>query len=182
MKIICAYCGESSERKTGDFNKSKKAGWRLYCDQKCSGLGQRKNLTDEQKKKNKRLYDIEYRVKNRKTLKQNARVYFQKTYDPVAAAIVRKKRMPYHVKYCQRPEYKKRKKAYDSVYRAKKGYGEFWESHLGFLDINKEVLAQASRYEIMTAKGTLNKKLKRRRQDDKLNSSKLEGCPLGYTH
>ncbi len=43
---------------------------------------------------------MEYRRKNRAALKAKKAERHKRTYDPVKAAVVRKKRMPRHVEYC----------------------------------------------------------------------------------
>lgn len=132
----------------------------------------KKFYTFEQKKEIKRLYDIEYRKKNRELLKAKKAAWFQRDYDPVAAAVKRKKRMPLHVEYCRQPEYKKWKKKYDKEYRAKKMFGEFWQAFLIVMEINKEVLERASKYEMSYANGTLNKSQNRSREYERLISNK----------
>ena len=96
---------------------------------RCSGLGRRKNKTDGQKKQEKRLYDMEYRAKNREMLKRKKRAYFQRTYDPAKAAIERKQGMPQHLEYCRRPAYKEWKRDYDRRLRARE-YGPFADAHM----------------------------------------------------
>lgn len=132
----------------------------------------KKHYTDEQKKEMKRLYDIEYRKKNAELLKQKKHAYFTKTYDPVEAAAKRKVRMPKHVEYCRRPEYVQWKQKYDEQYRAKKLYGEFWQAFLIVIEINKQVLQRASKYEISYSNGTLNKSQNRSRDYERLISNK----------
>lgn len=151
-------------RRDSDVNRAIKAGLNIYCDRKCAGFGRRDNKTTNQRKEEKRLYDIEYRNKNKDMLKVKKAAYFKATYDPEKAAIERKKRMPKHIEYCRQPEYRAKKKQYDSQYLAKKNYGEFWESALLIMDIDNEVSARMTDVEIRQVKGTLNNKLQRRRQ------------------
>lgn len=164
MEFICAHCGKKGDRLTGDVNRAIKANRPLYCDKKCAGLGRRKNKTPEQLKEEKRLYDLEYRAKNKEMLKAKKAVYFQATYDPEKAAIERKAKMPRHIEYCRQPEYMQKKKIYDRLYRVKKCFGEFWESALLIMDIDKEVSARMTDVEIRKIKGTLNLHIQRRRQ------------------
>lgn len=100
MKCRCAYCRKWTDKSAGHVNRARAAGLNLYCDRRCSGLGRRDGKTKEQKKEEKRLYDIEYR-KTSPTLRARRRAFHLRTYDPVKAAIVRKKRMPQHVEYCR---------------------------------------------------------------------------------
>ena len=139
----------------------------LFTATECAGLGRRKNKSEDQKVAEKRQYDMEYRRKNRQLLKAKKRKYFEKTYDPAKAAEERKLKMPRHVEYCRRPEYKAWKQVYDRVYRAKQDYGEFWESFIILTDIEREVFSRMSWYEIHKEHGQLYKHIKRRREYDK---------------
>jgi len=174
IEITCNHCGAVTERERAYVNKAKRDGYDLYCNKTCSGLGRRIHKTEAQKKEEKRLYDQEYRKKNLAMLKKKKSAYFQRTYDPVKAAIVRKKGMPAHVEYCRSLKYKKWKKEYDKKYRAKKDYGEFWESHL----ILKEIEPHIDKYEAAIINQILNKTQKRKRHE-KINSRKFEERTLG---
>jgi len=145
MKIICPHCGKSAEKYTGHVKRAKKMGNKTYCSRKCSGLGRRKNYTLEQKKKIKADYDKQYRQKNLELIKKKKHDHFKKTYDPKKAAIVRKKRMPYHLAYCRTPKYRAWKHAYDQKYHAKKNFGVFWESFLLIKEIEKEYSQREAR-------------------------------------
>lgn len=184
MKFICSFCKSESDRPTGEVNRAKKRGLHLYCDRVCAGLGRRKHKSVQQKKEEKRLYDMGYRKDNKKKLKKKKAAYHKENYDPEKAAIIRKSRMPYHVEYCQRPEYREWKKDYDRKYRAKKDYGEFWECFLLTQDIRQAALAQMTDYEIRFNKGTLNKRLQRKRdharQQSEIIRAELERGPMGY--
>lgn len=170
--VICAACGLETEKETSAINCAKRKGLNLYCDKKCAGIGRRKNKTLAQKKEEKRLYDIDYRERNKQLLKDKKADYFKRTYDPVKAAIDRKKTMDRHIQYCRRPEYKQYKKHYDRWRRANQLYGEFWESFLALQDVESEVFDRASRYEIYLANGTLNKSLRRKREYERINRIK----------
>lgn len=179
MIITCPQCKVKIDKPTGEVNRAKKGGKAIHCGKSCAGLTRRKEKTKEQKKQEKRLYDMQYRAKNGEVLKEKKRKYFQRTYDPKQAAIERKKTMPRHVEYCRRPEYKAYKQGYDRVYRAKQDYGQFWEHFILIMDIRKEALGQQSRYEMDLERGRYNKSTKRKRDYAKLNSNQLETSPLG---
>ncbi len=149
---------------TGEVNRALKRGLPLYCDRTCAGLARRKNKTKEQRVAEKREYDKEYRRENKAMLKEKKAAYFQRTYDPMEAAVERKKNMARHVAYCQRPEYKAWKQDYDRKFRAKQGYGEFWESYLLLHDVEREVYSRMSWYEIHLENGQLNKRNQRRKE------------------
>src|SRR5262249_31406970 len=133
----------------------------------CMGLARRQNKTKSQKVEEKRLYDQQYRVKNRAMLKAKKAAYFQRTYDPAKAAGERKKRMPRHVEDCRRPEYKAKKRQYDREYRARE-YGEYGDAFNILLDLERELDARASWYERANQKGTINKTQKRKRDYEQL--------------
>jgi hypothetical protein len=92
-------------------------------------------------KKAKAAYDREYRKKNRAMLKAKKAAYFQRTYDPVKAAKERKKTMARHIEYCRRPEYRKKKAAYDRKREAEE-YGEFAECREILKVLMKEIKRQ----------------------------------------
>lgn len=92
----------------------------------------------EQKRREKAIYDREYRRRNRALLKAKKHAYFKRTYDPVQAAVKRKKTMPRHVEYCRRPEYKVKKAAYDKKRRSRE-YGEFAECHRLLAELLHEI-------------------------------------------
>jgi hypothetical protein len=132
------------------------------------GLAKRIHKPKAQKVEEKRLYDIEYRRKNRTMLKAKKSAYFQRTYDPTKAAEVRRRRLPYHVEYCRQPRYRRWKRRYDQQFRARKLYGPYAGSFLLLQKIEKEVASRMSRYEIYQANGTLNKWQNRRREYERL--------------
>lgn len=68
--------------------------------------------TIEEKIALKAAYDRDYRKKNAVRIKADHAAYFQRTYDPVKAAIERKKKMPVHVEYCRQPIYRAYKQGY----------------------------------------------------------------------
>jgi len=181
VKVKCAHCGKTSDKPTSAVNRARKNGRPLYCNKRCAGLARCKHKTKAQKKEEKRLYDIEYRAKNRTKLKAKKAAYFQRTYDPKKAAVERKKRMSHHVEYCRRPEYRAWKKSYDRQYRAKKEYGDFWECHILAMEIRNEALSRASDYEIRLANETLNKATRRKRNYEAVRTHREEPQvgPLG---
>ena len=179
VEIKCETCGRTAFKQKGSVNRARKIGAPLYCSRACAGIARRRFKTPEQKKEEKRLYDIEYRRRNRDRIRAKKAEYFKRTYDPAKAAVERKKRMAQHVEYCRRPEYRQYKKAYDRQYRAKRLYGGFWEAYLLTLDIRNEVLRQRTDYEIRLENGTLNKRSQRRRAYERTHSKKPEIGPMG---
>ena len=128
------------------------------------GRAESPNLPEECKKKiEKAEYDRQYRLKNLESLKIKKAEYFQRTYDPVTAKAKRKQRMHRHVEYCRTPKYRAYKQKYDQIYRAKKQYGEFYESALLLNELETEVTERLDFTERAALKGTLNKRQTRKR-------------------
>lgn len=171
MICICEHCGKTVERNAGHVNRARKVGARLFCGRVCFGLATRSPIqkTKEQKVAEKRAYDIEYRRKNLAAIKARKRAYFDRTYDPVKAAIERKKIMPRHVEYCRRPEYKAYKSGYDKQYRAKRDFGPFADCFLLLADIEKETRSRMTWEESRAANGILNKRQERQREYERIN-------------
>src|SRR5258708_23138469 len=105
------------------------------------GLGRRSHVVPVTANRSRGPYFArQYREVNRERLRAEKAAYFQRTYDPVKAAVERRKIMPRHVEYCRQPEYVAWKRGYDRTYRAKKDFGPFWEAALLVEDIGNEVL------------------------------------------
>jgi len=169
--VFCPVCGFGVFIENGAINRAKAKDATLYCGRVCAGVGRRKELLAEPVKRTlKADYDRQYREVNRERLRAEKAAYFQRTYDPVKAAVERRKIMPRHVEYCRQPEYVAWKRGYDRTYRAKKDFGPFWEAALLVEDIGKEVLARSSRYQINIDKGSYNKSQFRRRDYERLIS------------
>ena len=181
MQFECAHCGKTADKPSGHVNRSRRDGMALYCDRVCSGLGRRKPpKTEAQRKAEKRAYDAARRVELADRLKAEKREYHKRTYDPAKAAEARKRRMPSHVEYCRRPEYREWKRQYDRQYRAQKEYGDFAECFLLVMDIRAECLSQQSDYEMRHAKGRVAMTQQRRRDYDRTHSQEPQIGPLGH--
>jgi hypothetical protein len=162
MLINCFYCGSEIEKEKTAIRRALKRGYGLFCDQTCSGLNRRLNKSKAQKKEEKRLYDIEYRKKNRESIRAKKSAYFKKSYqeNPDKYRLIRKNRQQKHNKYCRSPEYREYKKKYDEKYQATKKYGEFWESAI----IHKNICLEIDRRQADFENGTFNKSQKRKRE------------------
>lgn len=134
-----------------------RSGPHSFCDRTCSGLNRRQHKSDNEKRAAKSAYDRIYRKKNRREIKRKKREHFQRTYDPIKAAIERKKNMARHVEYCRRPEYRKKKHGYDIGYNARRRYGPFAEVAIVLRKVEAEVEKRMSKYDIRIQQGTLNK-------------------------
>jgi hypothetical protein len=165
MEVVCPHCTSKFETRSAYVNRAAKAGAPLYCGRVCAGLARRRAvpLTDAERKAAKSAYDAKRRLALAERLKAEKAAYFKRAYDPVKAAVERKARMPKHVEYCRRPEYREWKREYDRKRRANQMFGEFSDAFMLLQDIENEIAARATRYEIYSANGTLNKALQRRR-------------------
>ena len=84
LKLFTCPCGRTAEKESGAINRAEKQGLRIYCTRECAGRHRRKNKTSEQKKEERRLYDIEYRSKNRDLLKEKKAAYYRENHKHTA--------------------------------------------------------------------------------------------------
>lgn len=168
VKFGCSFCGKVGYKEAGAVNRANKVGMKLYCDKTCAGLARRQHKTKEQLIKEKHDYDKEYREKNRSELKKKKKEYFKKDYskNPEKYKAIRKKKMPQHLEYCRKPEYKKKKKIYDRKYQAKKTYGEYGEAVAILLDLGDEIDNRTAKHQ----NGIINKSQIRKRKWQQQNS------------
>lgn len=140
IKLICGICGKEYEKSAGHYNRAMKLGAPVYCGKICAGLGRRNNKTIEQKKAEKSQYDKEYRAKNVAVIDKKKKDYYEANKPAILEKMkdYRKKIMPRHVEYCRQPKYREYKKHYDKQYRAKKMFGELWESAIILTDLERE--------------------------------------------
>ena len=167
MKCVCQQCGASFERSTSHINRANAIGARLYCGRTCAGIARRTpKPTDAEVKAAKREYDKQYRAANLEKIKAEKLAWYRANHAEILARMTakRKDRMPYHLEYCRQPAYRARKSEYDLQRRAIKQFGEFSEAFLILQEVEKEINQRASRYEIYSQNGTLNKAQMRRRQ------------------
>lgn len=94
-------------------------------------------------KEDKRLYDIEYRRKNGEKIKRLKAERYQRDKHKYADREKAYRRKPEvkirHNEYCRQPEYVKKKRIWDIVYRSMEEYGDFWESAVIVTQIEKEI-------------------------------------------
>ena len=173
--ISCARCGRFALKASGSVNRSEAKGAPLYCGRECSGAAKRKGLTDAQKRANKAAYDAQYRAKNASVLKTKKAAHYAANVDRAKEAATRKARMPKHVEYCRRPEYRRWKVEYDKKYHARKGFGDFGEAAIVLNELEAEISARATWVEIRTANGTLNKHQQRRRDYERQTGQAQRG-------
>lgn len=163
MIVVCKYCSNKIEKSNGAVNRANKVGLNIFCNRTCVGLYRRKNKTEAEKKEHKRLYDIGYRDKNNSKLKAKKAAYNKSESGRATQKRSRDKQKQYHLEYCQTEEYKKWKKDYDKKHRAKKCYGEFWESSILLMEIERQI----PNFEVKQQLQLINKSQKRRRDYEK---------------
>lgn len=163
MRFNCAHCRKSVDRPAGHINRARAKGLRLFCGRRCSGLARRQHKTKAQRRAEKAAYDVEYRAKNLQRILARKKDYHKRTYDPVKAAVERKKRMPRHVEYCRQPKYKAYKREYDKRYRARE-YGDFAEAFQLTIDLNREIKGRVTNHEVKYQNGGTNKTQRRKRE------------------
>lgn len=179
MKAECHYCGKIFEIKTGYYNRAMQMGNNVYCSRKHAGLGRRTNETVEEKKLIKYFYDAFRNIVFEEKFRKQAAEYFKKDYaaNPEKYKEQRKRRYPEHLKYLQRPEYKKWKQEYDKKYRAKKVYGQLWESAIALNELAKIVDNRQAKQQ----QKSINKTQNRKRYANKNTKRKeLESCVVGF--
>ena len=164
--VRCGACGKVNFHPVNYVNRAEKSGKPLYCDRACSGLARRdpNPPSDAERREAKAEYDRLYRDRDPEKRKADRAAYYQRTYDPEKERVARKLKMPRHVEYCRRPEYRAWKSEYDKRYLAQKQFGPFAESALLLRDLEQAVLERASRYDLDLASGKLNKSTRRKRE------------------
>lgn len=163
VAVTCAHCGTTADKEAGGVNRSLAKGAPLYCDRACAGLARRVEKTRAQKAAEKAEYDRMYRTREAEKLKAKKAEYYQRTADRDKEREARKRRMPQHVEYCRRPEYRKWKAEYDKKYCARKGFGDFGEAAILLNQLETEINSRISWIERRRQNGTLNKHQQRRR-------------------
>lgn len=163
VSIACDQCGKKVEKTVGAVNRARAIDAHLYCSKMCVGLARRQWKSIEQKKAEKAEYDRWYRAINYRKLKKQKAAHYARTADREKEREIRQRRMPQHVEYCRRPEYKAKKKSYDRKRRAAE-YGEFADAYLLALDVDREVKVRMTRYEIYQENGRLNRSAQKRKR------------------
>lgn len=161
--LRCAHCRAKLNKRPGDANRAIRNLLPLYCDRTCFGLARRVERSEVERKAAKAAYDREYRAANFDRIKAEKHAWFRANYDPAKAAIERKATMSRHVEYCRRPEYRAWKAEYDRQYKARLHFNEYADAAMLLQDLEREILSQATRYEIYLVNGRFNKAQRRRR-------------------
>lgn len=158
MVIICPHCKKEVDLPTGQVNRSNKKKSPIYCGRVCSGLARRLNKSEEQKKNEKAEYDKKYREERKEIIRIKKQEYNKTPAGRATQKRNRDKLKDYHKQYCRQPEYCAKKKVYDQEHRAKKQFGEFWESGI----LLKELENNIDRHEANMSNNTFNKSQKRK--------------------
>lgn len=116
-------------------------------------------------KAEKRDYDIEYRKRNKEKLKKSKQKYCESPEGRLMQKRGREKQKDRHKEYVKTDKYRAWKKEYDVTHRAKKVYGEFWESSIIFRELDSEI----DKYVASITNNTYNKSQKRKRLFNKIN-------------
>lgn len=161
VEVICAYCNKPTLKENGHVTRSNKSGNKIYCGRACSGLGRRKNKTKPYLVEQKRIYDSGYREKNLAAIKTKKAIWYKLNRDPGKEKLRRIENRGRHAEYCRQPKYVAYKKLYDQKHRAKKFYGDYWESAILLFSIEKTL--KPNKYEIKLSKNLLCKSQKRKR-------------------
>jgi len=161
----CPQCQQSFQAATGRINRAASIGAPLYCGRACAGMARRlaNPPTEAERKAAKSAYDRKYRARHAEKRKAQKADHYRRTRDREKERVARKSRMPQHVEYCRRPEYREWKSDYDRRHRARKVFGEFADAALLLQDVEREIDSQATPYERRIMNGTLNKAQMRRR-------------------
>ncbi len=138
-----------------------------YCGKVCAGLARRAPpKSDEQKRAEKAAYDEKRRAEKADEIAEKKRAFYEANRDRILAqmTVYRKTRMPAHVEYCRRPEYKVKKHQYD-MRRNEQEFAEFAETWRLLQDLEKEIRSQASAYEVRVQQGYYTRNAQKRRRE-----------------
>lgn len=162
---ICNHCRKRFMRAAGALNRAMRAGSPLFCSMKCSGMSRRSTKPKAQKRADKAAYDKRRREELHEELcaKKRAAYYANHEANLAKFSAKRKERMPAHVEYCRRPQYRAKKSDYDKKIRADE-YGDFAETYLLLLEVEKEIRSRATSYERRVANGYYTRSAQARRR------------------
>lgn len=164
-------------KETGLINRASKIGAPLYCNRECAGAGRRVFRTASERQAAKAEYDRQRRVERGEEIRRQKREAYHASLATDAESVRQRQRayrqanMARHVEYCRRPEYREQKQVYDQRRRDQQCFGDFAEAAAVLRDLETEISRRATRYEIYSENGTLNKALQRKR-----DYGKAVGC------
>lgn len=165
VELTCPICQTTYQKRIAHISYRQKQGANnFFCSRACAYESRRDHKPVEQQKAEKAAYDNRYR--KRDYVKVKRAESHKRTYDPERQRAYNQSRMAHHVEYCRRSEYRAKKKDYDQQYRAKKNYGEYWESAL----LIQQIEAQYDQREVRQINNLQNKTQKRKRAWKKLKN------------
>lgn len=164
VSFNCAHCGCATSKTSSSVNRASRLRAPLFCGRICSGMSKRKNKTSEQKKAEKREYDALRRLALYQEIRKKKAEHYAKNKDREKEREDRKRRMPMHVEYCRRPQYKAKKATYDKM-RIDMQYGEFAECNRLLMELESLIRSSMSRYERYVARGYYERQQQRRQQN-----------------
>ena len=164
--FICAQCGADGEKDSSAYNRSIRIGAPIYCNRECAGIARRTDTrTPEQKRADKRAYDIAYREANREKLRRKHADYYAKVGPMIRdkEAETRRRKMPQHVEYCRQPQYRAKKHRYD-VERVSSKYADYAEAHRLLVELEREIRRQMpDKYERLKLRGYYDRQNEKKR-------------------
>lgn len=177
--IRCPHCKKQKPREVGAINRARNDGYAIYCSRRCSGLARRTKKPPKRiRKALKAAYDARRRVELRDEIRAEKAEYHQRTYDPVKARRVRRKRREWHTEYCRRyyadPKRRAAKVRYDERRRAELLFGRtYWaDCHRLLVRLQNEIRRREPRwYERAKARGYYEnlRTTKERKRDVKIS-------------
>ncbi len=177
--IRCGHCNALLFKPVRDVNRAEKHSAPLFCNKACFGLAHRdpNPPTAEQRRIAKAEYDRQRRADLGEELRAQKRAARLRLLAENPALVRQREKAnrdanrDRHAEYCRTPEYREWKAQYDRQYLAKKQYGPFAEAALTLRALEEEITCRATRFEIYTERGTLNKTQRRKR-----DYAKAVGC------
>ncbi len=170
VPFVCDGCGETRRRHTGDVNRARRQGLKLFCSRECY-TAYRTTSTPTERQARKADYDRAYREENGEAIRAKKRADYLANHDARLAAQAELRADPeyrarmraYQREHTACPEWRAHKRAYDRRYRAAKRYGEFADAHVALMELGDELSSRATPYERRTARGCTHKAIERQK-------------------
>lgn len=153
IELICAHCGKSFIRDLAQHEYCLRRGSTTrFCALTCSAA--HRSISKEDKKAKKAEYDRKRRERMGDVIRQRKKDYYASIKNTpenrAKEKAIRDARMPLHVEYCRRPEYKVKKSAYDRKRRASE-YGSFGDAYELLLQVENTIRSLVSKEDIYRA-------------------------------
>lgn len=171
VALRCAHCRARFGATASHVNRQRRSNGkavRFFCGRRCFGLARR--VPEKVKKHAKAEYDRQRRKILRDQLREEKRVYHQRTYDPAQAKADRlrnrRKRLACQKRYYAVPTHKREKVEYDRKRRADE-YGEYGDAYQLLLQLQRLIRRLVpDKYERLKHKGYYSRQrlLSRKRQ------------------